>query len=96
VFVDGSELDRYFETPEGIVWVTALVQVRDATLFLQHLLIYPATGAKLRIGVPQMALILRCLKEEAMGQGLSAYSVEAYRMRVGRPARIIRINRRLR
>jgi hypothetical protein len=96
VFVDGSELDRYFETPEGIVWVTGLVQVRDATLFLRHLLIYPATGARLRIGVPQMAQILRSLKEEAMGQGLSAYSVEAYRMRVGRPARIIRINRRLR
>jgi hypothetical protein len=95
VFVDGSELDRYFETPEGIIWVTGLIRIQDATLFLQHLPIYPATGARLRIGVPQMAQILRSLKKEGIDQGLSAYPVEAARMRLGRPARMIRINRRL-
>ncbi len=96
MFIDGSELDRYFETSEGIIWVTGLVQVRDATLLLQNLLIYPATGARLKIGIHQMAQILRSLKDEALHQGLSAYSVEAARTRMGRPARMIRISRRLR
>ena len=96
MFIDGSELDRHFETAEGIIWVSGLVQVRAATVFFHRLLIYPTTGARLDIGVRPMLDILSSLKQEAIAQGLAAYSIEAERMYKDKPQRIIHINRRLR
>jgi hypothetical protein len=96
VFTDGTELDRYFETNEGVIWVSALVHIRSGTLFLNRLLIYPTTGANLQIGVHHMLSIVRSLREEAIAQGLTSFSVEADRVYLDKPERMILINRRLR
>jgi hypothetical protein len=54
VFVHGTELDRYFETADGVIWVSALVEVQNGTLMLDQMLFYPATGTRLTIGVGQV------------------------------------------
>jgi hypothetical protein len=43
-----------------------------------------------------MLNIVRTLKDEAIAQGLSAYSIEADRVYIDKPERMISINRRLR
>jgi hypothetical protein len=96
VFIDGTELDRYYETAEGIIWVAGLVHIRSEMLLIDNLLIYPATGARLNVGALQMLEIVRSLEDEAIAQGLSAFTVEAERMYENKPRRMICISRRLR
>jgi hypothetical protein len=96
LFVSETELDRYFETTDGVVWVTGLVRILDGRLLIDRLLVYPATGARQEIGVRQMLAIVRSLTEEAIAQGLSGYSVKAERVYEDRPTRMISIKRRLR
>lgn len=96
MFIDDTELDRYFETADGFLWVTGLIRIQDGRLLIERLLMYPATGARQEVGVRQMLAIVRSLKDEAISQGLSGYSVGAERMYVGKPARMISIKRRLR
>ena len=69
MFIDGTELDRYFETAEGTIWISGLIEIRNGNLLLRRLLVYPTTGAKLPVGTPSMLEIVRSLKEEAIAQG---------------------------
>jgi len=96
LFVDETELDRYFETADGVVWITGLIRILDGRLLIDRFLVYPATSARQEIGVRQVLAIVRSLTEEAIAQGLSSYSVEAERVYEDKPARMISIKRRLR
>jgi hypothetical protein len=59
VFIDETELDRCYETRDGVIWVAGLVRIHQGTLLIDDLLIYPATGSKLQVGVGPMLDIVR-------------------------------------
>jgi hypothetical protein len=96
MFQNGVEFDRCFETPAGVVWVSAVVRTDGRSLILQNLLVYPTTGATIAVGAGPMLEIIRFIEQAARLDGYERYTIEAERVHPGKASRIIKFSRRLR
>jgi hypothetical protein len=96
VFVNSTELNEFFETSEGVMWVTSRIQIIAADLLPIDLLAYPATSAREEMGVGAMVQIFHAIMDQARAEEFSTCTALGERRYKNKPARMISITRRLR
>ena len=83
MYVDGSDFEQIFPTPQGPIQVLAEVHILGLHLVLDELLIFPENKPRLEIGVRQSLAIVRKLRVAAKDQGFAEMTVTYHR--VGKP-----------
>jgi hypothetical protein len=96
MFRDGVSLEEYYETTEGLLWVTYRIVVAGGRVIFRDFVVYPVTGTHMQAGVGQVLQLFRSLRNRARDEGFFECTLEADRVSQKRPKRMISIMRRLR
>jgi hypothetical protein len=90
----GDLFYRAFQTSQGFVELLAEVDVDGATLHLKDIAVYPQGAMAVTVGVGEVIVCVRQLRDEARAQGFAELRLTGVRYSGARPGKSvdIRIN----